>query len=635
MRRPMLVLFGLMAAAAAQDPPGGIDTLNAILMTPVVSANLQPTPIRESPGIITVLTRTEIQASGARDLIDLLKMVPGLGFGSDTQGVVGLGVRGNWGHDGKVLLLMDGLEMTEPLYGTNQWGGHYPLGNIQRVEVIRGPGSSIYGQFAELAVINIITRSARDAEGLSGEVWLGRMDQASQQTRSGQINYGASGALGSFTVSYARGDAPEGTGPFQTPSGAVQAGALSGFHQDFLNLGASLAGLNLRYIRDGYSIDDFTRESGTAVPPSRPLTFSGQYFSLDYVWRRGDWEVKPSFSLKDQLPWTYNTGHTDKDTRGVARLLATYKATGELSFLVGAEATQDDANIYWNSRQVRQVYVYENRAVLAQMLWSTALGNLDLGVRSDHNSEFGSVLSPRVAFTRATPDWHFKILLAGAFRAPSIEDLFVNPALEPERTHSYEAEAGWALSPHFYLTANLFSEAITDPIAYSNPSPGVNTYLNFDRVGSRGAEVVLKGQFTDLSLQGSVTFQDAQDRNAQFFRVPDDPGSHIGFPKASATLQAQWRFLPGWSFNPGLLYLGSRNYYPYGATTLSRQAATTTLDVFLTWELSRHFQAGLRVANATNATVPYLQPYGFAGVGGNPPLPGPGREEDLRLTFQF
>lgn len=77
--------------------------------------------------------------------MQVLQLIPGFDFGVDVEGIVGIGVRGNWAHEGKVLMLWDGLEMNEDLYSTLQFGGHYPVGQIKRIEIIRGPGSAIYG----------------------------------------------------------------------------------------------------------------------------------------------------------------------------------------------------------------------------------------------------------------------------------------------------------------------------------------------------------------------------------------------------------------------------------------------------------------------------------------------------------
>jgi outer membrane receptor for ferrienterochelin and colicin len=125
---------------------------------------------RESPGIVSIVTADEIKKSGARDLIDILNMVPGFNFGYDIDGVIGLASRGNWGHEGKILILLDGQEMNENFYSTFQFGNRIPVGQIKRIEIIRGPGSSIYGGYAELGVVNIITKEASDLKGINGGV---------------------------------------------------------------------------------------------------------------------------------------------------------------------------------------------------------------------------------------------------------------------------------------------------------------------------------------------------------------------------------------------------------------------------------------------------------------------------------
>src|SRR5262245_19539947 len=130
--------------------------------------------IRESPGIVSVITHEEIVASGARDMMDLLLRVPCLAFGMDVNGVVGIGVRGVWAHEGKALLLVDGQEMNENLYTSTQWGNHIPLDLVERIEIIRGPGSAIYGGYAELAVINVITRGGRALDGAHASVAYGQ-----------------------------------------------------------------------------------------------------------------------------------------------------------------------------------------------------------------------------------------------------------------------------------------------------------------------------------------------------------------------------------------------------------------------------------------------------------------------------
>jgi outer membrane cobalamin receptor len=122
-------------------------------------ASTSASTVRSSPALVSVMTRDDIRRLGARDLMDVLHLIPGITFGADVQGSIGILFRGMWGQEGKVLVLWDGFEINETLYLTAPVENHFPLQSIERVEVIRGPGSALYGGFAELAVINIVTRN--------------------------------------------------------------------------------------------------------------------------------------------------------------------------------------------------------------------------------------------------------------------------------------------------------------------------------------------------------------------------------------------------------------------------------------------------------------------------------------------
>ncbi len=632
-----LLMGGCLAAQQVPEAPseGGARLLE-LLNTPIAVTSHVPLSNRESPGITTVLQREEIMASGARDLMDVLRFVPGFAFASDTNGVVGIGVRTCWGHDGKVLLLIDGQEMVEPLYGTLQFGGHYPIDNVQRIEIIRGPGSVLYGGFAELAVINVITRKGGNIGGVDGSFWLGQMASAQHNLAKGHVAYGQVFGDLDVALSYVRGQAPQGVGSWQKPAYAgstvIQAGDASATHQDFLNLKASYGNLNLHYLRDDYAVNDYTGEFKTTTTPIR---FPGEFFGVNDLFEVGAWSFKPSLTIKSQAPWLYTAARTDRNTRTDGGLLATWAATKTFKVTLGADVIQDNTNMFWSSRNVRETYVYESRATYLQMLWSKDFGNLDLGVRYDYNNAFGSALSPRLAFTKATETWHVKLLAAGAFQAPSYEDLFANPSLRPERTRTFEVEYGHAVGPTSYLTANAFYLRVHDPISYGNPAPGVNGYYNFNYTGAHGLEVTLRSLWTDLVLQAAVSLSRADDQNAAFYAVLGQPSYHVGFANLKVSSQAQWQFAQDWSLNPECLLLGPRYGYRLGEVAPSRFGSTVLLNLFLTRRLSSHAELGLSLRNLANATMDYIQAFGIPGAGGNPPLPGPGREIALRASFTY
>ena len=120
----LTIVFTLVSVSAQTDDLIEM-SFEDLMNMDVTVASKKAMSLRESPGIISVLTAEEILTSGARDLIDVLRLVPGVDFGVDVQGVVGLSIRGNWAHDGKVLMMIDGLEVNEMAFSTLQFGNHY------------------------------------------------------------------------------------------------------------------------------------------------------------------------------------------------------------------------------------------------------------------------------------------------------------------------------------------------------------------------------------------------------------------------------------------------------------------------------------------------------------------------------
>ena len=168
-RRPALLLPFLAFALAAQEAPGlqtsPPDELARLLNTPVIIASRLQQSQEEAPSAVYVVTRTDIERYGWRELADILRVLPGFDFGNDGTALIGLSERGIWAHEGKVLLMVDGIQVSPLHNGNVNYYGSYPAELIERVEVIRGPGSALYGQFAGAAVINLITRGAEDPEG--------------------------------------------------------------------------------------------------------------------------------------------------------------------------------------------------------------------------------------------------------------------------------------------------------------------------------------------------------------------------------------------------------------------------------------------------------------------------------------
>ncbi len=132
-------------------------------------ATRHKTPIKNAPAIATVITAKEIRNMGARNLMDILRKIPGIGVSiSDIPVLHSIEVRGiKTTLSEKILVMIDGHKINTPVNGSAIWmyGNHF-VDNIKRIEIIRGPGSALYGANAFVAAINIVTMDTEDIKGV-------------------------------------------------------------------------------------------------------------------------------------------------------------------------------------------------------------------------------------------------------------------------------------------------------------------------------------------------------------------------------------------------------------------------------------------------------------------------------------
>jgi outer membrane receptor protein involved in Fe transport len=162
---------------------------------PVAIATGTPKPVFRSAGSISVVTEDQIKSMGATELYEVVETIPGIHVSLDpiTQLPV-YSVRGIANQrNSQMLMLMDGTRISTPFNGTVDFGPSFPLAAVQRVEVIRGPGSAVHGADAFAGVINIITKKASDIKGGQVGVRAGNWN-----TQSGWGQYGTS--LGDWNI---------------------------------------------------------------------------------------------------------------------------------------------------------------------------------------------------------------------------------------------------------------------------------------------------------------------------------------------------------------------------------------------------------------------------------------------------
>ena len=657
MRMCRLFLIPTLVAAPllAQTPPPTdpiYDELRALLDAPVTVASKRATTVREAPGVITLVTRQEILASGARDLIDVLRMVPGLDLASDVQGVVGLAMRGSWGYEGKLLLLWDGLEMNETLYGTTQFGNHYPVDQIKQIEVIRGPGSSIYGGYAELGVIKVTTLGADDLkQGGIATIMQGSGADASFHQQFSVVAGGGENlklSLGAFLGRGQRSDQDltDASGSTYNLKGNSDLRPL------FFNLGADWNGLSLRYVADRYATTQQDYLGLTTASPY-PLNFRSDNVEIKYQWQLGDaLTLTPRYAYRSQQPWQTLDTRIDpvagseffrvKAIRQKSGLDLAWDASPNLNLLAGLERIQDDArnlDLAYGTAFTStggNTVAYGTSAAYAQGTWSGSWANLTVGARWENNSYSGSAFVPRVALTKVAGVWHFKALFAKAFKPPTIENINLNTdpgvPIVPETTRTLEVEMGRQLG-NGLLTVNVFEVSIDRPIVYFVDGNGLQGYANFDHSGTRGVEIEYKLKTTWGYLNATQSLSQARN-NVLRYTVPGHADTLLGLASSKTTLGSSLNLGGNWSLAPTLVYSGQRYGYVFsqaaGDPALQRFGPDTLINLNLTGHFGP-FNASLGVFDLLNQNPPFLQPY----AAGHAPLPGPSRELVAKLGYSF
>jgi len=176
MRSTMIVctcLWAFAVASAYSDPsPPSQDltqlSIEELMQIEVVTASKKAQPVRDVPASVYVITAEDIHRMGATSIPEVLRLVPGVHVGIIDANKWSVAVRGfNGRYSNKLLVLMDGRSVYTPFFSGVYWDAQPPLfmEDIERIEVIRGPGAALWGANAVNGVINIITKSARETQG--------------------------------------------------------------------------------------------------------------------------------------------------------------------------------------------------------------------------------------------------------------------------------------------------------------------------------------------------------------------------------------------------------------------------------------------------------------------------------------
>ena len=654
-----VALLALVATTSTAQSVRDTAALPALLAAEVVTATRVPGILRGSTSTVTVLDGEALRAEGVTHLADALRRVPGLAlarsssFGSQTA----LFVRG--GQSNYVRVLVDGIPLNEP--GGVLDLGRITLDDIERIEIVRGPASVLYGSEAVTGVIQLFTRRGGDRNlphGAAPRSTLPSMHGASRSSTRAELgagsfggrraSLGTDGARGPLSWSLQGDDhASEGTLPFN-----------NAYRNDALSASAALdldsrtdARIVARYSASTYQYP--TGSGGGIEDRNAERTEHRLLVGLDAGRRWTDrFVTRIQLAASELHPRTSDGADSPGDTLGfygyfatgtVTRRLADLRATLRLGaaqhITVGGEFTRDAERSNSLSQSEYGDFpdsfraARETRALYAQALGSAQRLSYSLGARMDDNSAFGTFRTVRAGLGwQLAPAVRLRASAGTAFKAPSFFENFAsgftigNEALRPERTRSAELGIDAALRRGGSVRVTGFSQRFRDLIQYTGvPSaPGDPNYYNVAAANAGGVEV--EGSLPEIAgvrLTAGYTFTDTRVVDAGF-----DTGASANFvaggrlirrPRHVASLQLTRTVARLGTLSANAIRTGERedrdfSSFPAAVTFL---APFTTIDLgaelFVPPGLLRSARLQLRAENVAN--VRYTQIAGFTAPG--------------------
>ncbi|WP_183359052.1 TonB-dependent receptor plug domain-containing protein [Geomonas limicola] len=606
----LTVSLGPAPLQAAEGPDVLDLPLERLLDVPVVSASRKTQALSEVASAVFVITQEDIRHSGATTIPDLLRMVPGVQVASMDGNDWAVSVRGfNGIFANKLLVMIDGRTVYTPLYGGVFWDVQDTLlENIERIEVIRGPGSTMWGANAVNGVINIITKSARDTQG--GLV-LGLVGSRERGTLG--VRYGAElGEQSSYRLYLKHVDRGS-TDAINLPSPDTLEITRGGFRVD----SALRDGLDFTFQGDVYggNSDHSYVIPAYASPYFSNPTYAASVFGANLIGRL-DWLQAPTSKWSLQL--YYDRTQRDiplvQETRNTVDLDLQHNVNlggrHELTWGVGYRYLQDSSPgspffyLVPDSRGLSHVnlFVQDEISLLPETL------RLMLGSKVEHNEFTGWEFAPSAKLswtprkgmslwasvtrsvrtpTRGENDIRIGVGLIPPTPPAGVPTLLVltgNRGLVSETVISYEAgfrsdlnhAVSLDLSTFFNRYHNIVGNRFGAVVTSGNQQLLPDNFVNLGSIDSTGGEVSLQWQPQDWwKLKGGYALLRV------FGEAPQgNPGSKAS-PEHQATLRSlmslgKWVDLDLWG-----RYVGG-NYYQLQQENV-RIPAYLTLDARLAW----------------------------------------------------
>jgi iron complex outermembrane receptor protein len=651
-------------------------SLEELLETTVTISTNTKQKLSKAPSVVSVITAEDIKATGATNLVEILQSVPGLHIRANLFGFrPQISLRGGAGTQS--LLMVNGVPMRDLVWNTGIFWRGLPTSMIERVEIIRGPGSALFGSDASSGVINIITKTAGKIEQSEAGIRVGSFD-----TQAGWVQHGgnwngfdvgmtaevshtnghkpfiasdgqtANDANTGTSVSYAPGDAHYGYDNeefrFSMSQGDwrlladymhkhnVEIGLTGGGVLDPASIGGdSRFNIQLQYDNAAFSKDwglnaelrvshlDYTSGNGFLEnPPGYKATPTGAVYTDGVInqMRASERGMNIEFSglysgLKNHAI-RLGGGFNWADLYSVEQFI-NKQIDPDGPIIPGPILVNVSDTLYAfapeKARRIHYVYL--------QDVWKLADNwELTAGARYDHFSDFGATLNPRLALVwQGTDRLTTKLLYGQAFRAPSYLELYADTAATRSNSNLIPEETEtWDLSFSYLASRDLKLGLSLYRFAQNNPIlADSGKFQNAPSKTVHGVELEAQWQAArTLRISGNLSLR-------------EEPAPAIvvnPLPKHLAYLRTDWAFSPHWNWDVQANWVGKQE--TYGART--RIDAYTLVDTTLRYAHRRDWEFAASIRNLFDVDA---REYSSSKISDNLPLPGRNFYAEVRYKF--
>ena len=554
-----------------------------VLDTVVVTADRKARTVDETLAPVTVITRKDLEKYQAQSVSEVLQHVAGVsltndgGMGKNTS----VALRGtNANH---VLVLIDGVKIGSATLGSVAWAD-LPLDTVERIEVVRGARSSLYGSEAIGGVIQIFTR--KGGKGFQPQVIIGA---GSHDTEKLNVNLAGGNAQTWYNLDAGK----DKTNGIDAMISGTEPDS-DGYDRDSVAL------------RAGHRFNDKTQIEVSALHAKGTNDFDGSIYSgnsTKFVQQVVSGKVQHQLNQnvlvsaqmgesRDNADYYYNGQPLEYyRTYNTRRQTATAQADialgqGSVSFGV------DQQNDHIDSDSAYDKTSRDNTGVFANYQTKLGQNSLDVSARHDDNEQFGKHNTGAIALGRDIGNGlNVKASYGTAFKAPTFNDLYYpysgNPKLTPEKSHNLEVGVQ-GKTPNVRWEANAFQNTVDDLIAWAPDADGNWTPSNINKARIQGLELSAGTQVAGFEVNANATLQKPENRSGT------NAGNTVIYrPEQIANVDVDRQF---GKVRVGATVHGESKRYTNAANT-STLAGYGTLDLRSDYQLGKDWTIGAKIGN--------------------------------------